>query len=52
MGRGFNQSFEQNRYRYIEFGYWHAHYGTKSAENCDFEGVFPFLAGNHLVMTS
>ena len=52
MGRGFNRSFEQNRYRYIEFGYRHAHYQTKSAENRDFEGVSPFLAGNPRVMTS
>ena len=43
MGRGFNRSFEQNRYRYIEFGYWHAHYETKSAENHDFEGVSPIF---------
>ena len=52
MGRGFNQSFEQNRYCYIEFGYQHAHYKTKSAENRNFEGVSPFLAGNPHVMTS
>ena len=32
VGRGFNRNFEQNRYRYIEFGYRYAHYGTKSAE--------------------
>ena len=52
VGRGFNRSFEQNRYRYIEFGYRHAHYGTKSDENRDYEGVFPFLAGNPRIMTS
>ena len=50
--RGFNRSFEQNRYRYIEFGYQNAHYETKSAENHDFEGVSPILAGNSCVMTS
>ena len=36
QGRGWGQAlievFEQNRYRYIEFGYRHAHYETKSAE--------------------
>ena len=52
MGTGFNQSFEQNRYHYIEFGCRYAHYETKLAENCDFEGVSPFLAGNPRVMTS
>ena len=52
VGRGFNQSFEQNRYRYIEFGYWNAHYETKSAENCDFSGDSPIFGGNSLVMTS
>ena len=25
VGRGFNRSFEQNRYRYIDFGYQNAH---------------------------
>ena len=52
MGRGFNQSFEQNRYRYIEFGCHYAHYETKSAKNRDFEGVSPILAGNPHRMTS
>ena len=37
-GEAFNQSFEQNRYRYIEFGYRHAHNETKSAENRDLAG--------------
>ena len=32
MLRGFNRSFEQNRYRYIQFGYHYAFYETKSAE--------------------
>ena len=49
-GRGWGQAlievFEQNRYRYIEFGYRHAHYEMKSAKNRDFEGVSPILAGN------
>ena len=52
VGRGFIRNFEQNRYRYIQFGYRHAHYGTKSAENRDFELVSPFLAGNPHIMTS
>ena len=52
MGRGFNQSFEQNRYCYIEFGCRYAHYEMKSAENRNFEGVSPILAGNPSVMTS
>ena len=51
VGRGFNSSFQQNRYRYIEFGYRHAHYEMKSTENRDFEGVSPILAGNPHVMT-
>ena len=42
VGRGFNQSFEQNRYRYIEFCYRNAHYETKSAENRDFRGIPQF----------
>ena len=32
VGRGFNRSFEQNRYRYIQFGYRYTFYKTKSAE--------------------
>ena len=52
VGRGFNQSFEQNRYRYIEFGYHYAYYETKLAKNRDFEGVTPILAGNPHIMTS
>ena len=52
VGRGFNQSFEQNRYRYIEFGCHYAHYEMKSAKNCDFEEVSPILAGNPRIMTS
>ena len=32
VGKGFNQSFEQNRYRYIQFGYHCAFYEMKSAE--------------------
>ena len=56
VGKGWGQAlievFEQNRYRYIEFDYQHAHYETKSAENHDFEGVSPILAGNPHVMTS
>ena len=52
MGRGFNRSFEQKRYCYIELSYRHAHYRTKSAKNHDFEGLSPFLAGNPHVMTS
>ena len=55
-GRGWGQAlievFEQNRYRYIEFGYRHARYETKSAENHNFKGVSPILAGNPHVMTS
>ena len=39
VGRGFNRSFEQNRYRYIEFGYRNAHYDMKSAKNQNFEVV-------------
>ena len=42
LGRGFNQSFEQNRYNYIQFGYRYAFYETKSAEiegNPQFQGV-------------
>ena len=44
MGRGFNRSFEQNRYRFIQFGYRYAFYETKSAEivgNPQFGGVSP-----------
>ena len=52
VGRGFNRSFEQNRYHYIEFGYRYAYYETKSAENRNFEGVSPILAGNPRIMTS
>ena len=52
VGRGFIRSFEKNRYHYIEFGCHYAHYEMKSAENRDFEGVFPILAGNPCVMTS
>ena len=42
LGRGFYRSFEQNRYRYIQFGYRYASYETKSAEitgNPHFWGV-------------
>ena len=42
VGRGINRSFEQNRYRYIQFGYRNAHYQMKSAEN---QGVSPILEG-------
>ena len=45
-GEALNRSFEQNRYRYIEFGCRHARYETKLAENRDFEGVSPILGGN------
>ena len=44
VGRDFNQSFEQNRYHYIQFGYHYAFYKTKSAEivgNPRFQGVSP-----------
>ena len=44
VGRGFNRSFEQNRYRYIQFGYRYAFYETKSAKimgNPRFRGVSP-----------
>ena len=43
MGRGFNRSFEQNRYCYIQFGYRYAFYQMKSAEitgNPQFRGIF------------
>ena len=43
VGRGFNRSFEQNRYRIIQFSYRNAHYETKSAENRDFEGNPPVM---------
>ena len=52
VGRGFNQSFEQNRYRYIEFGYRYAYYETKLAKKSQFQGGFPNLAGNPRIMTS
>ena len=52
VGRGFNRSFEQNRYRYIDFGYRNAHYETKSAEIAFFGGFPQFLAGNPRGMTS
>ena len=48
VGRGFNRSFDQNRYHY---GYRHAHYETISAEITIFGG-FPNFRGNSLVMTS
>ena len=51
-GQALLKVFEQNRYRYIEFGYRHAHDEMKSAENRDFEGISPILAGNPHVMTS
>ena len=44
MGRVFNRNFEQNRYRYIQFGYRYAFYETKSAEIGeipDFGGISP-----------
>ena len=47
MGRGVNRSFQQKRYRYIEFGYWHAHYRTKSAENVISRG-FPIFGRESL----
>ena len=37
--RGFNRSFEQNRYRYIQFGYHLAFYETKSRGIPDFGGI-------------
>ena len=52
MGRGFNRIFEQNKYRYIDFGYRNAHYETKSAEIAFFGGFPQFLAGNPRGMTS
>ena len=51
-GEALNRSFEQNRYRYIEFGYRNAHYETKSAKNRDFRGDSPILEGIPIVMTS
>ena len=44
-GEALNRSFEQNKYRYIEFGYRNAYYETKSAENRDFEGIPQFWQG-------
>ena len=43
MGRVSNRNFEQNRYRYIQFGYRYAFYETKSAEigDIDFGGISP-----------
>ena len=52
VGRGFNRNLEQNRYRYIDFGYQSAHYETKSAEITFFRGFPQFLAGNPHGMTS
>ena len=52
VGRGFNRNLEQNRYRYIDFGYRNAHYETKSAEIAFFGGFPQFLAGNPRGMTS
>ena len=48
----FKWSFEQNRYRYIDFGYQNAHYEMKSAEIVVFGGFPQFLAGNPCGMTS
>ena len=45
MGRGFNRSFEQNRYHYIEFGYRDAHNETKSAEIAISRGFPHFWQG-------
>ena len=46
VGRAFTRSFEQNRYRYIDFGYRNAHYEMKSVEIAIFGGFAQFLAGN------
>ena len=51
-GEALNRSFEQNRYRIIEFGYRHAHYETKSAEIAFFRGESQIFWGNPPVMTS
>ena len=43
-GERLYQSFEQNRYRYIQFGYRYASYATKSAKivgNPHFQGGIP-----------
>ena len=43
MGRGFNRSFEQNRYRYFRLGCRNSRYDTKSYTKTrgipDFEGI-------------
>ena len=51
-GEALIEVLNQNRYRYIQFGYRKTYYEEKSAEIMIFGGFPQFLAGNPRVITS